>query len=93
MGEGEGTAAAGVSGGDGDVSRGRAGGGSSSAGTPANPDAEFLQIVARYPKAVDLLAAYAREADPPLLLRLYLASGRLLEAGHCVLKGKTVYWV
>jgi hypothetical protein len=52
----------------------------------AGSDAGFLKVVYGYPAAVSLLAAYARAADPELLLQLYIGAGRFVEAGHALLR-------
>lgn len=58
---------------------------SSAAGGPSG-DGPFLKVVVGYPLAVSLLSSYASAADPDLLLQLYLASGRYVEAGSVVLR-------
>jgi hypothetical protein len=49
---------------------------------PSDEDAEFLRLILSWPAAVDLLASWASISDRPLLLKLYLAAGRFIDAGR-----------
>ena len=54
--------------------------------TNGGSDREFLKVVLAYPVAVSLLAAYAASSDRDLLVKLYVAAGRYVEAGQAVLR-------
>ncbi len=49
---------------------------------PEDDDAPFLKVVLAYPSAIDLLAAWSASQDRALLLKLYLACGRYVDAGR-----------
>ena len=55
---------------------------STSASSGIAADAAFIRLVLAYPAAVSLLASYCKAGDPDLLLALYTASGRHVDAGQ-----------